>query len=494
MKASKRLETWLFGGVRRPRPRGVAFLLVVAHVTSLTALGLALLAAVVSRDIAPFHGWIKDTPLERAGIYMVALVSEQDLAWRHRLARLPLLSDEARARDSLTREIERLRPSHGVILSDGSTLFGRLEETGEGTFLLRYEGESGEVLKELRADDIRWRKKVVYPPVELSAQDVRFLLDFLSFKHYYLPPYLIVADVPYGVVQEAYEILADLASEFRGALRVLVTEEERSKLFYVCLFGNESDYLKYAIQKRDVSLENSVGFYSQTDDCLFVYDRLQSFARAKIDRKIGELTAEVNKRYGGVFSGAVQRLAEKERERSYERLRGQIVATLRHEGAHQLAFSLGVHSAAGFEHFWVQEGLAQYCETAPRGRLVPEKIELLAQAAAKRRLIPWQDLLNAPGPAGSAGLEGRADEAYAQAWLLCYYLMRPPSRARFIKYLATVHSLPVADLSRKRSDMLAACLATTPVELSRRLTAFISTTHAAAAGAGVGEQSRRRSP
>ena len=41
-----------------------------------------------------------------------------------------------------------------------------------------------------------------------------------------------------------------------------------------------------AIQKDGATLENSVGYYSEDENCLFVYDRLHSLAREKIDQYI----------------------------------------------------------------------------------------------------------------------------------------------------------------------------------------------------------------
>jgi hypothetical protein len=438
-------------GKREKRRPLVSAIMAALHVVSLAALLCVVCAAIVSRQINPFYEWIAETPLHRVGQYIVGILSEQDLLWRRRLAGAPLLQDEEKARQELISRIEQTRPTHGVLLTDGRRLFGSLTEIEPGAWTFEFEDKDGVDRLKLTDTDIRWHKRIVYPPVELMPEDVRFLLNFPNFTYHYLPPYLFVANVPCNAVQEAFNILSQLSESFEKEFAPLLPDRERTKLAYVCFFRDEEQYLKYAIEKEDVNLEVSVGFYSQTEDCLFVYDRLNSFARAKIDRAVERLSRAASIGTKAIAPEELRRLVENERQRSYDALRHQITETLRHEGGHQLAFSRGVHSAQGFEHLWVQEGLAQFCETTPMGAIVPSRMDLLKKAHEARHLIPWPELVDTPTPRGFAHYDDRADLAYAQSWLLFRHLMGHQLRARFMVYLDRVHALKPSDLGRPRT-------------------------------------------
>lgn len=456
-------------GKRRKRRPLASWIMAVLHIASLAALLCIVCAAVVSRQINPIYGWIAETPLHQLGQYIICILSKQDLLWRRRLAGAPLLKEEEKARQELISRIEQTRPTHGVRLTDGRSLFGSLEEHQPGTYTFEFEDDDGTVVLNLSDADIRWQKRIVYPPVELMPEDVRFLLNFPNFTYHYLPPYLIVANVPYNAVQQAFSILSELAENFGREFAPLLPDEERSKLAYVCFFRDEEQYLKYAIEKEDVNLEVSVGFYSQTEDCLFVYDRLNSFARTKIDRAVDRLAQAAADGAETITAKKLRDVLESERQRSYEALQRQVVETLRHEGAHQLAFSRGVHSAQGFEHLWVQEGLAQFCETVPMGALVPSRMNLLKKAHQARRLIPWPELLDTPTQCGFAHYDDRADLAYAQSWFLFRYLMAPPLRARLMVYLDRVRALKPSDLGRPRTAIFDECVGVPLVEIARIL-------------------------
>ncbi len=469
-----RLTRWVCrGSAGTRRSRGRRVVLAVAHLASLGLLFLALLAAIVSLRIEPFHGWLEDTPLEGVGRAVVGFVSRQDLLWRRRLAGAPLLKDEIEARDLFVSEILRIRPTHAVALRDESALFGHLEKTGPDTLEFTSETEDGVTTRVLTADQVVWQRQIEYAPVELLPEDVRFLMQFPDLKHYYIPPYLFATDTLYSYVHVAHGVLNRLSEQFLGTFRVLVTDEVRTKLAYVCFFRDEEQYLEYAIRKEDVPLETTVGFYSQEQDCLFLYDRLRSFARNRIDRSIDEL-ADAARIRSGLTEDRILALAEAERERSYDILVRQVVRTLRHEGAHQLAFSLGVHSAEGFEHLWLQEGLAQYCETDPIGQPIPGKFAELRTALAAHRLVPWHELVDTPSGTGFGSHGNRATVAYAQSWLLFHTLMQPPYRARFLKYMDSVRCLEAAALNRRRSEVLAEVVDTPFLKIVRDVQELIA--------------------
>jgi len=460
------LSKWRWLRRERPRSNASGLALALVHGASLTALLLVVLAAVVNQRLSPVYGWIEHTPLERVGAWVVTLVHRQKLFWQHRLAAAPLLKEEEEAREYLVREIMAARPSHVVILRNGAVLYGRLEEVEPGVLILTSDGVRGTEARRLPEAEILWSKKFVHPPVELQPADIRFLLHFPDFRYHYMPPYLIVSDAPYSYVEQTYMVLSRLHAEFRDAFRVLIRDRADSGLFYVCFFRDEQTYLEHAIEKEDVDLERSVGFYSPSENALFVYDRLRSFARNKIDRALARMTAELTADAAQASTDAVQMMTSEQRERAYYMLRRQMLATLRHEGAHQLAFSLQVHSAAGSEHLWVPEGLAQYCEEMPFGSPLPRHLRQLRDALERRELIPWPQLVDTPTPRGYSYYDTRADLAYAQAWFLFRHLMQPHYRMRFMEYLMRIRGLNSADRQRRRSEILEQSVGVSLLDLS----------------------------
>ncbi len=120
------------------------------------------------------------------------------------------------------------------------------------------------------------------------------------------------------------------------------------------------------------------------------------------------------------------------------------VRTLAHEGTHQLTFNTGLLNRRGDAPRAIVEGLASYGETRPlHGRGGPGQINraLLDDLAHIQRREKWigiADLLTND----EASFGGTLDHtllAYAQGWLLVYYLIKSPVRLRqFQAYLKTI--------------------------------------------------------
>jgi hypothetical protein len=120
------------------------------------------------------------------------------------------------------------------------------------------------------------------------------------------------------------------------------------------------------------------------------------------------------------------------------------VKTLAHEGTHQLTFNTGLLNRRGDAPRAVIEGLASYGETRPlHGRGQPGRINgsRLDDLAHIRRRVKWisaTELLT--DDAGTFGTTlDQTLLAYAQGWLLVYYLMNSRTRLpQFQAYLKTI--------------------------------------------------------
>jgi hypothetical protein len=120
------------------------------------------------------------------------------------------------------------------------------------------------------------------------------------------------------------------------------------------------------------------------------------------------------------------------------------VTTLAHEGTHQLTFNTGLLNRRGDAPKAMAEGLAEYSETrALRGPAVPGQIngtrlDDLAHIQRREKWISATDLLTDDAVTFGTTLD-QSLLAYAEGWLLVYYLMKTPARLpQFQAYLKTI--------------------------------------------------------
>jgi hypothetical protein len=120
------------------------------------------------------------------------------------------------------------------------------------------------------------------------------------------------------------------------------------------------------------------------------------------------------------------------------------VRTLAHEGTHQLTFNTGLLNRRGDAPRAIVEGLASYGETRPlHGHGEPGQVNgsLLDDLAHIQRRVKWisaTDLLTDDAATYGTTLD-QTLLAYAQGWLLVYYLMKSPTRLpQFQAYLKTI--------------------------------------------------------
>jgi hypothetical protein len=175
------------------------------------------------------------------------------------------------------------------------------------------------------------------------------------------------------------------------------------------VFLDERPYLQFARKfARGVPL-NASGFYSRSENWLVLFD------------------------FRNVPQG----------ERGAARKNAR---TLAHEATHQLTFNTGLVNRQGDVPLAVLEGLASYSETQRlHGHYKPGQINgpLLDDMAHIRRRVEWiraTELLTDDRASFGVTLD-QTRLAYAQGWLLVYYLMNSPSRLpQFQAYLKTIYA------------------------------------------------------
>ena len=328
-------------------------------------------------------------------------------------------------------------PTHRLVYDGGKTLTGRLvEEHPDYIVFAEKYGESGEMSINLPCDRIvRLETCPVQQPV-VSRRDVRFYME-IPGKHFYKsPPYTILTEESFFAIEHIVKQQQELYAQFLEWFRPLITVSGRRDDVQLLIISNAGEYSEYR-NRYAGELKGGSGFYNFGMDRMVVYHQRDADWVKEGQQQI----AAVEKQYQG-------KLHTEQARQSFDQwksnARGRLLAqaseatqsVIRHEGAHQLLYALGVQNPMQNGRNWLTEGLATFCETGKAGQINPGRIEELKPALAGGRLIPLNELTALP----------RCESllAYAEAWSLTYMLMQPEYRSGFFAYLDEVRRHPAA--------------------------------------------------
>ncbi|OQA25531.1 MAG: hypothetical protein BWY59_01745 [Verrucomicrobia bacterium ADurb.Bin345] len=353
-----------------------------------------------------------------------------------------MTADELAVKRRLEEEIAGERPTHRLELKDGNEWIGRLlEETAAHVVFSETYGESGGVSVSVPRSQIRSIRVLDTKPPAVSYRDVRFRMEFPALRFYKRAPYSILTDESYFRVEATVNELVRLYREFIVVFGDLVTVTNRMDDIQLLFFSQAESYRAYQEQYAP-HMPNSTGFYNPWVDRLVVFNQVTAPHVSRARDWVAREEARYREQYAGQ-PRAQEQIGDWRRRTDAEIARFaevQTLNTIRHEGAHQLFFSLGVHSAHRIENEWVFEGLAVYCETGRPGEKDAGRVRALREAEAAGRLIPLADLVDLRSPLGlgAVGDPARVDLAYAQAWSLVHFLMQDAYRESFFRYLRQV--------------------------------------------------------
>jgi hypothetical protein len=217
-------------------------------------------------------------------------------------------------------------------------------------------------------------------------------------------------------------------------------------------------------------LVNSVGYYSPLEDRMVMFNHEYSKQAEKIRDHV---TEEVNQLVRQAASSHERNRLRILHQRLEDQLRDQAsletIATLRHEGAHHLAYTYGVHSWIHTENAWLVEGLAALFESPVPGQDVTSYVQTLRKMDQEGRIPDLSRLMSVRLPSDfEEDLPGiRPHEAYALSWSLFRYCMQRPRRDRFFAYLRSLQDpRDISGLmSQSRFHLLAGALDLTPMAL-----------------------------
>jgi len=283
------------------------------------------------------------------------------------------------------------------------------------------------VLDEKADADPAYAQSATY---EVRYRDIQFRQEFADLPLYLYPPYAIITDLPAPEVDRTMAALRDIHDEFNRTFAPLTSRRPKHELIHLLYFSDKSAYRGY-VRQHDQDLENSSGFYSPTVNRLVLFHQDHGVVE---DSEIDPVT----------------------------------LLTVRHESAHQLLFTLGVHSQHRIENEWLMEGLASYCETPELGGIDPLQANLLQYQRQRGRLIPIRDLVNHRSDRGLLAYKP-AQLAYGESWSLVHFLMQDAYRKDFFAYIRYLRDTDSFQAVRREERFLTLCrhLGLSPGELER---------------------------
>ncbi len=387
------------------------------------------------------------------------------------------LTEEERQvkRDLESQAIDEVR-GDVVVKRNGSRIRGRIvEDTPRGIKIVQSFRGSGEMVMPIpRSSIVRVERSSESAP-DITYRDIRFKIEFPKLNLYRRPPFSVMTPKNYFEVEGATGLLSTLHRQFKHAFSPLFTKPEGGKSIQLLFFDNEDQFQEYR-KEHAPAMAYAAGFYSPWKDRLVIFDQKHSEQAAEIAGKIDDMKEQ----YADRMTSRAQRFAasrwQHESKRALSRYSNQMTKRLlRHEGAHQLFYTYGVHAEEGGESLWLIEGLAGYAENQNIGDRPEEFIEFL-NGEGRTRMLPFKRLVDYADRTGFSGLVSDEDVTipYAQSAVLVYHLMRPENRERFFEFVRFVRdpeNAPSGLGNSSQYDLLCRTLGTTPDALEQRLLA-----------------------
>lgn len=248
--------------------------------------------------------------------------------------------------------------------------------------------------------------------------------------------YALVYNTDVAFARQAGTILERTYAVFRAtfANRGAFQFEELRQPLVAVILRSKQEYLEATKEELGQSLAWSAGLYAQNTNRFYMFDAFE-----------GDLEGRKSVALTNVRGASLQGGSGLDRES---------IEVIVHEGTHQLAFNLGIHSRHAYNPVWLVEGLATYFEAAD-----PKSAEGWARAGNinPHRLAHLQSIFGSL-PKGVLDQLVTNDElfyntqtngdAYSLSWALTYYLMKSKGTA-YIRYVRTVKSRGLAPVDAK---------------------------------------------
>ncbi|MFC1497477.1 DUF1570 domain-containing protein [Verrucomicrobiota bacterium] len=374
-----------------------------------------------------------------------------------------MTAEELKTKRSLEQELLANAPTHKLILKSNKVMTGYLieEKPGYVVFSESYR-DTGRVSMNVSRSRIKEITTLTNTTPVITYRDVLFKMEFLQMNLYKRKPYTIMTDENYFSVENTVNVLRKLYGQMSSRFSTLIDREKNRENIQILFFSNESAFLSYRNEFAP-ELEGSVGFYSANLDRLVVFNQKtgalmregMAHVNAEVDRnKPLAVTPETRTQLKRWQKGQEQRLMYLAKE--------ETIVTVRHEGAHQISYNLGILSFFQPGHVWVTEGIATYCETSTLGNVNRLRSKQLKKAFKEKNIMPLKKLM---------GLKHLNNSStYNQSWGLTYFLMHSTCRKGFFNFLRFLRDpVNISEVKREPPlELLCRFLKVEPEEFEKR--------------------------
>ncbi len=376
----------------------------------------------------------------------------------------PVWTPEDRAvQKQLEQRLAEREPPQRLVLADGRFMDGRvLEERPDAVVFAEQLGHSGEVSMAISRDRIvRIEDRSPCLP-EITLRDVRFHRAFPDKQIYIYPPFTILTEESFFAVERIIQQQQTLYSQFAEQFKSLISGPRPNGIQLLIL--SDADEFELCRLMADDVKKGASGFYSIREDRLIVLHQRDAQWVRDGYRQIADAAAQQQEKIQSPRGLELLRRWKKNARAQLDARAGAATGNiLRHEGTHQLCYTLGVLRAEAARD-WVSEGIATWFETGRPGAAAESRSLELQEAAARGTLLSLRQLTSLTQCSDSLH--------YAQAWALTALMMQPEYRAGFFVYLDQIRKNPVP-LPSDPADELCRFLPVGPNELERRWVEFI---------------------
>lgn len=433
--------------------------------------GFALRLLEWNRDVDPrFFRFLSTTP----GKTLARVMNWPNLYDQTRVEKpLEEYSEEERYwRQEIESNLQSTWPTHTLEFRDGRVKNVQVLAFGNDQLhILENFGPKGRLETTIDRVNIRDIKPYETSIPEVTWRDVRFQMEYPTFELTHSGGYTVLTDAPYYQVSSSVQALKHLRSQYLDIFSPLVRFPKKEESLQLLFFTREKEYRRH--QKNTAPLlENSIGYYSPLEDRMVLFNHQYSKRTQAVRQHVKE---EVNELSRTTSSEKEQKRLRHLHQRLESHIRDQAsmetLSTLRHEGAHYLSYTYGVHSWIHTENAWLIEGLAAYFESATPGASISSYNQSLWKMETQGRVPTLERLLSVRLPADFTSVmpEIKAHEAYALSWSLFLFCMQEPRREAFfayLRYLQEPEDIPTL-METPRVLLLSNALSLTPDELEK---------------------------
>jgi hypothetical protein len=349
---------------------------------------------------------------------------------------------------SLERVVNYQYPTHLLQFKDGTVLRGQVvEQEPEAVQFRPVQVHKALEVRRIPRSHISMLAKNSEMMLPVSYRDVRFKMEFPDLKFYRNGGYTILTDASGTDTQSFVGLLDALYVDFGKDFASLMEGGSTMRDIQVVYVYEKGRFASYRPSDQ-IAPSDTTGMYLPDQERLIIYNQRRVVQSPLVSNASTADQFHAHEATNGPEWLVKKSAKTKKSPLAYCRFRSGIdfndgdetYLTLRHEGAHHLAFKRGVHSSFRAENSWLVEGLACYFESEVPGDVVHAYRRMLRWGTLNNEFIPLDQLVNYRSSDGmvDSSSPARIDMSYAESWALVRFLMQDEYRPGFFNYIEFV--------------------------------------------------------